>query len=340
MFVGLREWVLEMHAFHLGLRASAPSFQDAEASFISEPYKVVQEVFGLLQREYPHLIRAIGGIPSGMARPPAAAKVQIQKPTKPQRTSCIGNPPNKKAFLIAGLSLIAIYGALEGTRALQSPAPAPLEQAPIAVESPAVAPLIQPRTSLAGFETGETIRPGLTYLGGSAGHHRLGVELIVGHTQVLDWPSDDFPSAEQEAEFRAKLLDKEFVRPSHDSDVMPSQGGKGAGRLVIDNNGTADAAVLLKPEAEGGSRRMVYVYAGRKGTISGIKAGSYRVLVRLGSHWNSDVKSFATPVSMFRFASTFEFTESNRKYRVWTVTLSKVANGNARTEKIDALEFL
>jgi Flp pilus assembly protein TadD len=207
-------------------------------------------------------------------------------------------------------------------------------------ESPPVGP------SLSSLSPGEEIWAGLIYERSTSSGHELSIEVSPGTYGSVEWNSDDFPTLEEEASLKTKVLDRMFPRPSNDSDVLPPRGGRGLGMISIKNNGDSDAAVMIKPTGRG-SRRQVYIRAGAQGRISGIRAGTYEVLARTGQHWDRSNRKFLTNEGCFKFDDTFDFIESDfsedgqqgTRYSTWSITLEPTAGGNASRTTIDPSEF-
>jgi hypothetical protein len=207
-------------------------------------------------------------------------------------------------------------------------------------DSPPVGP------SLSSLSPGEEIWAGLIYERSTSSGHELSIEVSPGTYGSVEWNSDDFPTLEEEASLKIKVLDRMFPRPSNDSDVLPPRGGRGLGMISIKNNGDSDAAVMIKPTGQG-SRRQVYIRAGAQGRISGIRAGTYEVLARTGEHWDRSNRKFVTNEGCFKFDDTFDFIESDfsedgqqgTRYSTWSITLEPTAGGNASRSTIDPSEF-
>ena len=72
-------------------------------------------------------------------------------------------------------------------------------------------------------------------------------------------------------------------RPATGSDILPAS-RTGGGTLILQNVGDLDSVVVLADETT--YTRAVYVRAGERVTIPNVAAGTYEVLMMLGSNWN------------------------------------------------------
>jgi hypothetical protein len=72
-------------------------------------------------------------------------------------------------------------------------------------------------------------------------------------------------------------------RPATGSDILPAS-RTGGGTLILQNVGDLDSVIVLADETT--YTRAVYVRAGERVTIPNVAAGTYEVLMMLGSNWN------------------------------------------------------
>ena len=119
----------------------------------------------------------------------------------------------------------------------------------------------------------------------------------------------------------------------------------GKGKLTLDNGLAEDACVKLIQNG-----KMVvsfYVRSGDKFTYSTIRDGSYSVLYCTGYGWDTNVRNFARGRQAARFDAPLEYrtrqqsdsTGTTTFTNVKTLTLHKVASGNAKTSSVALDEF-
>jgi hypothetical protein len=122
---------------------------------------------------------------------------------------------------------------------------------------------------------------------------------------------------------------------------MPDVGTGGLGRLSIDNGTAQDAAVALVDFDSEEAVRYVYIAAHRKYTMRDIEVGKYRLRFELGGNWVDD--DFTCSPSFSEFEKALQFVEPSREdeqyYKVVSVTLHPVLEGNARTTSISRTQF-
>ncbi|NOT25509.1 MAG: hypothetical protein HOP16_05340 [Acidobacteria bacterium] len=115
-------------------------------------------------------------------------------------------------------------------------------------------------------------------------------------------------------------------RPATGSDILPPS-KTGGGSLILQNVGDLDSVVILADETT--YTRAVYVRSGERVTIPNVAAGTYEVLMMLGSNWNTGrftgmplYQSLDRPV---------EFTErdtgTSTEYTQLTVSIEPVGAG-------------
>jgi len=115
----------------------------------------------------------------------------------------------------------------------------------------------------------------------------------------------------------------------------------GRGELTVANGGQRDAVITLAV----GKRPAfaVYVRKGAKHTVTGIQDGTYRVFYTNGSDWDLKARAFGRDCSFDRFDDTLGFetrqTATRTQWSAWTITLQRVAGGNASTSEVDPADF-
>jgi hypothetical protein len=113
----------------------------------------------------------------------------------------------------------------------------------------------------------------------------------------------------------------------------------GQGQLKIENGGSSDAVINLVLGSAKTPTVSVYVRAKGKHTVSSIKDGTYRIYMTGGKDWDGRAKAFSRNCNFQRFEDTFKFTTTSSQYTIWTITLTPVAGGNARTSEVDPNSF-
>ncbi|MFC6023231.1 hypothetical protein ACFP2T_44655 [Plantactinospora solaniradicis] len=113
----------------------------------------------------------------------------------------------------------------------------------------------------------------------------------------------------------------------------------GQGQLKIENGGSTDAVINVVLGSAKSPTVSVYVRAKGKFTVSSIKDGTYRIYMTSGKDWDAKAKAFSRDCNFSRFEDTFKFTTTSSQYTIWTITLTPVAGGNARTSDVDPDAF-
>lgn len=117
-------------------------------------------------------------------------------------------------------------------------------------------------------------------------------------------------------------------RPANGTTIVRN-GSRGAGRLRVDNGGSADVAVSIVSGGKPSSPQvMTYVQAGRQATINGIRGG-YQLYFKSGSSWNGTTRRFTKACSFQKFDQPFGANQS------WQVTLKPTIGGNASTSETE-----
>lgn len=126
-------------------------------------------------------------------------------------------------------------------------------------------------------------------------------------------------------------------------DNVSSLGGRG--KITLDNGLTEDAFVKM---IQGGRLAVsFYVRGGQRHTFSQLPDGSYEVLYCTGFNWDSAKRDFSRGRSAHKYVSPLVFATRTQTEAggvttytdVLTLTLHKVAFGNARTTDIPESEF-
>ncbi|MGW1340062.1 hypothetical protein ACWCOV_03330 [Kribbella sp. NPDC002412] len=117
-------------------------------------------------------------------------------------------------------------------------------------------------------------------------------------------------------------------RPANGTTIVRN-GARGAGRLRVDNGGSADVAVSIVSGGKPSSPQvMTYVQAGRQATINGIRGG-YQVYFKSGSGWNGATRRFTKACSFQKFDQPFGANQS------WQIGLKPSIGGNASTSETE-----
>ncbi|MFI7064611.1 hypothetical protein ACIBL3_26710 [Kribbella sp. NPDC050124] len=119
-----------------------------------------------------------------------------------------------------------------------------------------------------------------------------------------------------------------ITRPDNGTTIVRS-GSRGAGRLRVDNAGTADVAVSVVTGGKPASPHvMTYVRAGKVATVSGIRGG-YQLYFKSGADWNPKTRQFTDSCTFQKFDQPFPANQS------WQISLKPVIGGNASTSEVD-----
>jgi len=105
--------------------------------------------------------------------------------------------------------------------------------------------------------------------------------------------------------------------------------------LTIFNGQSEDAAVRLADAASGLTFRFVYIRAGDSYTIRDVDPGSYSLLFETGREWVPHCKGFIRDEYIQETDEPVDFDP----YTYGSITLYRVANGNAKAHSIDRKRF-
>jgi len=117
----------------------------------------------------------------------------------------------------------------------------------------------------------------------------------------------------------------------------------GLGTLSIHIDSGPDA--IVKVVRNGSSQASVTVYLRSNSTtkVSGIPDGVYRILFATGRGYEAVHKTFINDLSCSEFDDTFQYATTlesgGRYYSMWSITLSRVVNGNAASSYVPANSF-
>lgn len=153
-------------------------------------------------------------------------------------------------------------------------------------------------------------------------------------TQVL--ATADPAQAYQVGSFVPKKTADTNRRLSNGKYLKRTRGG--AGQLKIENGGS-DAVINVVLGNSKTPAISVYVRGKGKFTVSGVRDGTYRIYMTSGKDWDPKAKAFARDCSFQRFEDTFQFRTTSTQYTIWTITLTPVVGGNARTSDVDPSTF-
>jgi hypothetical protein len=136
----------------------------------------------------------------------------------------------------------------------------------------------------------------------------------------------------------------ERTRPRNGAEPGYEPGGESHGRLVVTNGNSQDAAVILADLAAQEDGRLMYIRSGMQATMTGILPGQYQIMFQTGKNWDERAENFRCVADTALFDKTESFTEDERpdgiEYSRLSITLHKVAGGNARTRSIAQQSFV
>ena len=109
----------------------------------------------------------------------------------------------------------------------------------------------------------------------------------------------------------------------------------GSGHLKIENGGSGDAAISVVPANSKTPTLTVYVRGNSNYTVTNVHDGTYEVFLATGSDWDTGTKTFTRDCEYQQFDDSFEFTTTSSQFTEWSITLTPVVGGNARTSNVD-----
>lgn len=122
----------------------------------------------------------------------------------------------------------------------------------------------------------------------------------------------------------------------------------GKGTLKIDNGTRHDAVIKVVDEDARRTIVGLYVCAGQTASFAYIPDGNFRIIFASGTDWDGVVGNFTRDKSFAKFDEDLDFVTTRRtqgdsvyrQYSVFTLTLHRVVNGNAKTTNVGEDEFL
>jgi hypothetical protein len=110
----------------------------------------------------------------------------------------------------------------------------------------------------------------------------------------------------------------------------------GFGQLIIDNRlGGEDAVVILAGIADPKTPlAAVYVKGGEQCTVDGITDGRYVLYDMIGTNWDDKTKQFTHTREYAKFNQTLGYYSTNTESKVFTVTLSRLAEGDTQSQQM------
>lgn len=153
------------------------------------------------------------------------------------------------------------------------------------------------------------------------------------------------PSVRKPAKVAQPKIDT--IRPMSGTVMATGSTRTGLGELSIYNGTNNDAIVKFIDYYLDRTYRNVYIQADSSATIRGIGVGKYELLFSLGNDYAPSLNKFLRNARYSKFDSLLSFEETETRigntirtnYDTYSLTLNKVADGNARTSTIDESEF-
>lgn len=111
----------------------------------------------------------------------------------------------------------------------------------------------------------------------------------------------------------------------------------GRGQLKVKNGTSRDAVVAL---VRGKTKAIsVYVRARSTATVRDVRDGTYRIYFTTGTRYSVSKGRFTRSPAYSRFDDRLRYVTTSRSSAIWTLTLNKVRNGNAKTTYINPKDF-
>lgn len=135
------------------------------------------------------------------------------------------------------------------------------------------------------------------------------------------------------------------IRLVNGKNVLAPKRPYGLGRLTIKNkDGNADSVIILRNIAtRDRAYRFVYLRSSKTVVLDRIAPGTYEVLIRQGTDWNSVDQKFNWQESLSKMDDTMEFKETKTsggtKYSTWSLELQERVGGNASSSPLAEGEF-
>ncbi|NPV84526.1 MAG: SH3 domain-containing protein [Anaerolineae bacterium] len=213
-----------------------------------------------------------------------------------------------------------IYATLTASVPTQTPVPPPTPTSAIP-DTPTPTPFVPPEASVRSAVLNVRQGPGTNFA--SVAQLQKGASLmIIGQYNACDWlkvqlidgsngwvkGGADYVELKQEC----ALIPHGTFRPPHGTLIVDKRDKRGLGELVVDNN-TSEDAVVLVADIRNNAFIAVYVYANDRYILSGIPAGKYPVYFMTGTDWDGDDRTFVRMTVQRRFIDLFDFLQGNRR---------------------------
>jgi hypothetical protein len=132
---------------------------------------------------------------------------------------------------------------------------------------------------------------------------------------------------------------QEQTRQPGNGTFVKTGGRSGSGHLEIDNRGSkSDAVVGLVGQGTTNVVFSVYVRAGAKYTVTGVRNGTYGIYVTMGVDWDPDAGGFSRNCNYNKFDESITYAATATRYQIWQITLEFVS-GNGGTGTVNPEEF-
>jgi len=131
-----------------------------------------------------------------------------------------------------------------------------------------------------------------------------------------------------------------YLLPSTGMIIKGNEFSGGLGKLTIDNMaGGSDAIAVVTYRGEKVPLVAVYIEKRTVYTMQYIKDGTYDLFIYRGDDWNRSTGKFETNSYYSKFEDDFPYQTTSKNYTTWSVTLYKVADGNAKEETLSEDKF-
>ncbi|WP_157594454.1 hypothetical protein [Streptosporangium amethystogenes] len=144
------------------------------------------------------------------------------------------------------------------------------------------------------------------------------------------------PAAASTAETVTVSITEAAARPSNGK-ILYSRYSRGQGTLKIKNGNRTDTVVTL---VRGRSKALsVYVRARSTATVRVVKDGTYTIFYTSGYRFSTSRGRFTRDPSYRRFDKRLRFVTTSTSTTIWTLTLTPIRGGNARTRGVSPGDF-
>lgn len=213
-----------------------------------------------------------------------------------------------------------IYATLTASVPTQTPVPPPTPTSAIP-DTPTPTPFVPPAASVRSAVLNVRQGPGTNF--DSIAQLQKGTSLvIIGQYNACDWLKVQLIDGGSgwvkggvdyvELKGECALIPHGTFRPPHGALIVDKRNKRGLGELVIDNN-TSEDAVVLVADIRNNAFVAVYTHANDRYTLSGIPAGKYPVYFMTGADWDGDDRTFVRMTVQRRFIDLFDFLQGNRR---------------------------